>query len=279
MKYFLSSLAFLFSAFAFNAQANCAKTIGEIGEPNDTAKTISVNGKVNGVVQSIRITAWKFNCTHSDNVGLVVRVKNTGHKPMEFDRSSVSYGGTGIKFINPNSAFYIVTEDNANKDFQKKATSISYQSSLYVTVPAYKRQSGSASQKLSYTSGLWYDKSLTGTGFNFADTAGGMIVYYYGYTKAGDNLWLASSSFGPKAGSAVVGEKYEITLNEPTAGNGGRFDTKPQGEASGTSKWGTMTLNFSSCTEATAILEGIDGKQTFNLVKLAGNAGADCSVK
>ena len=34
--------------------------------------------------------------------------------------------------------------------------------------------------------------------------------------------------------------------------------------------WGTLTINFADCDNAMAMLDGVDGQQTMNMVKLAG---------
>lgn len=134
-------------------------------------------------------------------------------------------------------------------------------------------------KKLSATSGLWYDPALSGTGFSFTDATVGLAVTYHGYDKNGGKNWLNGVTFGPKAGEAEVGKDYSINLNQPKPGNGGRFDNKPTGNASGTMSWGTMTIKFTACDKATATLKGLDGTQVFNLVKLAGNAGVSCELK
>ena len=37
---------------------------------------------------------------------------------------------------------------------------------------------------------------------------------------------------------------------------------------------GTLTINFADCDKVTATLDGVDGQQTMNMVKLAGLQGS-----
>jgi hypothetical protein len=111
--------------------------------------------------------------------------------------------------------------------------------------------------------GAWYDHATTGSGFNTLMTDKGLLVYYYGWDKDGHRLWL-TADFGPK--QIAAGTSVALNMIET---NGGSFLTPAI--PSTQSPWGTLQLNFSSCTQATATLSGKDGTvDSGNLVMLAG---------
>lgn len=271
--------SFLTTFTAFSLHAACVNNDSEISKPSSVTNQIKLDGaSVNGKVYTLQIKAWKFACTQSERVGLAVSVKNIGTKDIQFNRSDVIYGGEGTETIKPSQEIYHVTEDNAAGDFEKNSTRITF-SFFNTSVAPFKRSTTTMSKKLSSTSGLWYDPELSGTGFSFTDATVGLAATYYGYDKNGGKNWLNGVTFGPKTGEAEVGKDYSVNLNQPKPGNGGRFNNKPTGDASGTMSWGTMTINFTACDKATATLNGLDGTQVFNLVKLAGNAGVSCELK
>jgi hypothetical protein len=114
----------------------------------------------------------------------------------------------------------------------------------------------------SSVTGAWYDPIYTGSGFNMTMTDQGLLLYYYGWDKDGNRLWL-SADFGPKqivAGTPIKFDMVETHVGTFTAP--AKPDTK--------TPWGTVQLNFSSCTKATATLDGNDGKVTLDMVMLAG---------
>lgn len=107
--------------------------------------------------------------------------------------------------------------------------------------------------------GLWYDPSFTGTGFNILPSGAGLLVTYYGVDANGKSLWL-NSDIGPttiKIGSS-------ITLNMSYS-NSGTFQAPLRNSV----HWGQLTLDFTSCTKATATLTGTDGTISENLSILA----------
>jgi hypothetical protein len=131
--------------------------------------------------------------------------------------------------------------------------------------PAYYGIVGSAPPPLTaqQITGAWYDPVLTGSGFNVTLSPYGLLVYYYGWDKAGNRLWL-SSDLGP---ASVTPGNALAPLNMYETHNGS-FDAPA---APGTkSIWGTIQLNFSSETQGTAILAGADGTLTFNMTRLLG---------
>jgi hypothetical protein len=116
--------------------------------------------------------------------------------------------------------------------------------------------------------GAWYDQKYNGSGFNLLMTDSGLLLYYYGWDKDGNRLWL-SADFGPK--QIVAGTPIKFDMVET---NGGTF-TAPAGPETQT-LWGTLELNFSNdssgkCNKATATLTGKDGGPvTLDMSMLAG---------
>jgi hypothetical protein len=113
--------------------------------------------------------------------------------------------------------------------------------------------------------GLWYDQSYTGSGFNLLGSSAGLAVTFYGFASNGNLLWL--TGVGPT--SITVGTTVSIKM---ATNSGGTF-TKPVNN-SANSPWGTLQLTFSSCTAASAVLTGTDGTVTEALVPLVVVQGA-----
>jgi hypothetical protein len=111
--------------------------------------------------------------------------------------------------------------------------------------------------------GAWYDPAYDGSGFNMTMTPAGLIVYYYGWDRNGNRLWLMSD-IGPT--TITPGETLTLPMRVT---NGGRFETPAK--PSTLSQWGSLKINFTSCTKATATLSGSDGTSVMNnLQMLAG---------
>jgi hypothetical protein len=111
--------------------------------------------------------------------------------------------------------------------------------------------------------GNWYDPNYSGSGFNMAMTGSGLVLFYYGWDKSGNRLWLMSA-IGPT--QVTSGTPFTVNMSETV---GGHFLTPAS--PSTLSNWGTLSLNFSADgTTATATLFGTDGKVTLNLQKLIG---------
>jgi hypothetical protein len=108
-------------------------------------------------------------------------------------------------------------------------------------------------------SGLWYDPSFTGSGFNFINAGVGFLVTYYGWDAAGQRMWL-TSEIGPP--TVTNGTAITLKMSYTT---GGTFNNPQNNHAD----WGTLTLIFSSCHAATATLSGPDGTQNLKLSQLA----------
>lgn len=112
-------------------------------------------------------------------------------------------------------------------------------------------------------SGAWLDPSSVGQGYNFLATPFGLLVYFYGYTADGEQLW-------------VLSDVQPFSLNEPLrlellGARDGQFDAPvPPAELT---TWGHLDITFESCTQATARLEGLDGTDDQSLIMFAPIAG------
>jgi len=116
--------------------------------------------------------------------------------------------------------------------------------------------------------GGWFDRTTSGQGFALHPiTDGQMLVSFYGYKNNSERLWLV----GNYQGQVSKGEPLVINIIFASGGKFGGF--APQ-DITRTS-WGTLTINFTDCNHATATLNGIDGQQTMNMVKLVGLQGSE----
>jgi uncharacterized repeat protein (TIGR02543 family) len=121
--------------------------------------------------------------------------------------------------------------------------------------------------------GDWYQPSYNGSGFDILMAPQGLILYYYGWDNDGNRLWLVSDI---TAADTVPGAS--ITLNMKTTNN----TTKDASfinpaKPSTLSLWGTLKINFSSCSKATGTLASQDGSSTVtydNLQMIVGVLGA-----
>ncbi|HKJ18503.1 MAG TPA: hypothetical protein VJ984_14210 [Xanthomonadales bacterium] len=118
-------------------------------------------------------------------------------------------------------------------------------------------------------SGLWYDASRDGEGYNVISGLPGTIVYYYGSTDSGERLWLISDLLPENIsdGTTLSGTMFE-------AQGGDFYRPVPSNEA--LESWGTINARFTDCDKGNFTLTGNDGSLSENVVKLAGVAGAEC---
>lgn len=126
--------------------------------------------------------------------------------------------------------------------------------------------------KIKDPSGTWYQPSLSGTGFVVMQYENGTVVQYYGYDAEGGRLWLLSDVMDE---AWVKGEAKTLTMYEGKADSATGFTTPPV-DAPGIEEWGTLELQFDSCSKATAKLQGTDGEQTFELQPLAKPSAVHC---
>lgn len=119
--------------------------------------------------------------------------------------------------------------------------------------------------------GAWYDPATDGQGFVLHPIDNTRsVVSFYGYENDGTQLWL----LGTAEAAIEAGVESEITMHVSSGGNFGDFTP---GQVS-TNPWGTLRMNFLTCRDATAELDGLTGRQTMSMVRLAGLAGLECKA-
>lgn len=118
--------------------------------------------------------------------------------------------------------------------------------------------------------GLWFDPSFDGSGFNIIDSGGAMVVTYYGYYQ-GEPVWLISSPFTE---NIVLGQYIQLDLS---IGESGELNAPQPPSTLGF--FGSVILRFIDCQTAAVEIQGPffpEDFQSFNLTRLLGSAGPDC---
>lgn len=116
--------------------------------------------------------------------------------------------------------------------------------------------------------GSWYDPATSGQGFNLYPVSDErMVITFYGFKNNSKRLWL----LGVYDAQITIGETLTLEMMYASGGQFGGFTPDDITEH----PWGTMTINYTDCRNATATLDGVDGKQTMAMVRLAGLQGAD----
>ena len=118
-------------------------------------------------------------------------------------------------------------------------------------------------------SGLWYDPSLDGEGYQIFDTSAGWIVYFYGYSSDGERLWLVSDP--TDIGEPVLDKSYTLQMKE---GIPGSFNSPTPSEQ--LVDWGTLGVNFQDCNKALFVLESSSLLKISESIKIIGVNGAEC---
>ncbi len=95
------------------------------------------------------------------------------------------------------------------------------------------------------------------------------MIYYYGNDARGKRLWLVSELVTT---SFADGRPEPIMMFDSS---GGTF-ASPMPPSRGLSAWGTLEVTFTNCGEGTLVLDGIDGRKTAAVRKLAGVPGSNC---
>lgn len=145
---------------------------------------------------------------------------------------------------------------------------------IYLTIGFYLISDVTASdtlERLAGLSGLWFDPSQEGEGFNVLITGDNLIVTYFGYANDRQR-WLISDALPLQ--QLVIGE-----LSEPVElliAEAGTF-AMPVSSTQLTS-WGTLKLQFDSCNAGVFELEGMDGSKRSQVTKLSGVDTLDCSL-
>ncbi|NIP17052.1 MAG: hypothetical protein GWM87_01950 [Xanthomonadales bacterium] len=117
--------------------------------------------------------------------------------------------------------------------------------------------------------GTWYDPGSAGQGFtlHFINREQ-FLVYFFGFTDARERLWLLGLHDAP----LQLGEELSLELFEAQNGRFNGFRAEEVQEL----PWGTLEINFRDCLNASAVLTGMDGTQTLDLVQLAGVDELEC---
>lgn len=113
--------------------------------------------------------------------------------------------------------------------------------------------------------GLYYDPVNPGHGFEVNVYEAGLIVYYFGQTANGGQLWLISELFEGDI-------DFDSVVQLPMFTVSGTFG-QPVMPAD---EWGSLSIRFNSCDSATAIMDGLDGAFQVELVKMTGLEGVSC---
>lgn len=142
----------------------------------------------------------------------------------------------------------------------------------YVSDVSY---SGGGVETISNVTGVWYDPANDGFGFTFMQSNIGLSAIYYGYYNDGAPQWLLTTS--TYENDIVKGETFTLPLNTSSDNNGATFTQAPTTASSGTESWGSLSLTFTGCNSATAVLNGIDGTKTLQLVKLVNPKDFSCT--
>lgn len=119
-------------------------------------------------------------------------------------------------------------------------------------------------------SGLWYDATKDGEGYNLIGSPGGRILYFYGFKVNGLRVWFVSELITQ---TLSVGTTVTATLYESTQGT----FSNPIPSSNALVIWGTAKITVLSCTTMTIVIQGTDGSKTSSTVRLAGIIGTDCT--
>jgi len=120
-------------------------------------------------------------------------------------------------------------------------------------------------------SGVWHDPDRDGEGYSVIQTPLGWIVYFFGYSSAGEFLWLTSDLV--KLDEFEHGVSYELPM---LIGVPGTF-TEPS-PASMLQSYGSLEIMFEDCTGGVFRLDGPDGFKVSNVVKLVGVDNTSCGA-
>jgi murein DD-endopeptidase MepM/ murein hydrolase activator NlpD len=119
-------------------------------------------------------------------------------------------------------------------------------------------------------SGLWFDPTKDGEGYNLLVTPVGRILYFYGFKSNGKRLWLISDVMGE---TLAVGATIETTVYEATRG----IFSAPVPSGESLVVWGTAKITLNDCNSITVVLTGSDGSKTSQSVRLTGIIGLSCT--
>lgn len=120
--------------------------------------------------------------------------------------------------------------------------------------------------------GLWYDPTLDGEGYQIFDTPVGWIIYYYGYTPDGERLWLVSDV--TDIGQPEIGQSYDLQMKQGIPGSFASPSPSDELEV-----WGTLEVNFDDCNNAIFTLESSSQNllKVADTIKIIGVDGVECT--
>lgn len=186
-----------------------------------------------------RVWAWSFK-----QVGLLMA-----------DDLNLVTGADHFRQIGDEIYFY--GEDDLNGRALRKA------SELITTRPL---------PRMGAVAGSWYDPATSGQGFFLHPIDESRTVFtFYGYEDDGAPLWLT----GVGEHGLEPGYSTELTMLITSGGNFGSFTRDQITEE----PWGTLNIQFNTCQKAVAELDGINGHQTLNMVRLTGINGLECNLE
>ena len=119
-------------------------------------------------------------------------------------------------------------------------------------------------------SGSWYLPAQSGHGFNVEVMPNnGFLAYWYVYDNNGNNLWLVGE--GSYSGGTATMDAYQVT--------GGMFPPNFDKTKIVRTKWGSLTMTFTDCNDATVqwtpIVPGYTSG-SMQLVRLTSVQGVAC---
>jgi len=120
-------------------------------------------------------------------------------------------------------------------------------------------------------SGAWADPTLDGEGYLVFQTPAGWLIYYFGYGAEGGFLWLVSELL--TLDQLELGKPFEMQM---LIGKPGTFYNPAP--SSDLTPYGTLSVDFTTCTSGQFILDGLDGEKISNVYKLIGVDGTNCQI-
>jgi hypothetical protein len=117
--------------------------------------------------------------------------------------------------------------------------------------------------------GSWYEPATSGQGFGGHLTDENLqVMYFYGYTDAGESLWL----IGVYEGRVRLGKWMKLSMIQPIGGSFGGF---VPGDITDTG-WGDLFIRFHDCRNGIARMSNGSETQQMEIQLLAGISGIMC---